>query len=202
MSEFWFRFFYAIAWPIFNLIHPGRAYGREKVPEGGCLLCGNHTRYSDPLFIVFALGRRDHPYIMGKAELTRWPILGWILRKVGMIAVDRGKSDVKAIKESIRVLKSDQKLLLFPEGTRFKSGESQGAKTGAAMLALRTGVPIIPVWIPAKKKWFRRTPVVFGEPYYPQIGHEGKATAEDYQPVADDLLARIMALSEVPASCR
>lgn len=198
MSEFWFRIFYAILWPIFNLIHPGRAYGREKVPQGACLLCGNHTRYSDPLFILFALGRKEHPYIMGKAELLRWPVLGWILKKAGVIGVDRGKSDVKAVKESIRVLKSGGKLLLFPEGTRFKDGETQGAKTGAAMIALRTGVPIVPVWMPAKKKWFGRTPVVFGDPYYPQTGHEGKPTAEDYQPIADDLLERIMALSEVP----
>lgn len=196
MSEFWFRFFYAIAWPFFNLVHPGRVTGRENVPEGACLLCGNHTRYADPLYIIFALGRKDHPYVMAKAELLRYPVLGWILKKVGAFGVDRGKSDVKAVKEALRVLKDGNKLLLFPEGTRIKSGEAGEAKTGAAMLALRTGVPIVPIWMPAKKKWFRRTPVVFGEPYYPEGPSEGKPTPEDYRRVADDLLARIVALGQ------
>ena len=196
MSEFWFSIFYAIVWFFFNLVHPSKIIGREKVPEGPCLLCGNHTRYSDPVFIVLAMGRKDHPCIMAKAELMRYPVLGWILKKIGAFGVDRGKSDVKAIKEALRVLKDGHKLLLFPEGTRFRDGESQGAKTGAAMLALRTGVPVVPIWIPAKKNWFRRTPVVFGEPYYPEKPADGKPTPDDYRRVADDLLARIMALGE------
>lgn len=194
MSEFWFQIFYTIARFFFTLVHPGKAIGRHQVPQGPCLLCGNHTRYSDPLFILFAMGRKDHPYIMAKGELLRYPVLGWILKKVGVFGVDRGKSDVKAIKEALRVLKDGHKLLLFPEGTRFRSGETQGAKTGAAMLALRTGVPIVPIWMPAKKKWFGRTPVIFGDPYYPEMAEGAKPTPDDYRRVADDLLARIMEL--------
>ena len=196
MSEFWFRVFYAILWPIFTFIHPRRVTGRENIPQDACLLCGNHTRYSDPLFIILAMGRRNHPYIMGKAELLKIPVLGWILKKAGVIPVDRGKSDVKAIKESMRVLKEGKKLLMFPEGTRVKNGEDQAAKTGAAMLAVRTGAPLVPVWVPARLGWFRRTPVIFGEPYYPEIPEGQKPTAEDYRRIAADLLARIKALSE------
>ena len=195
MSEFWYKLLYAIAHPFFNLVHPGKHVGRDNVPKGACLLCGNHTGYSDPLFILFALGRRDHPYIMGKAELLKTPVLGWILKKVGMIPVDRGKADVKAIKECMRVLKDGKKLLLFPEGTRVKEGEAQDAKNGAAMLAARTGAPIVPVYVPAKLGWFKRTPVVFGEAYTPELSQEIKPTAEDYRRIADDLMARIKALA-------
>ena len=95
---------------------------------------------------------------------------------------------------AMRFLKEGDKLLMFPEGTRVKEGEVSDAQTGAAMLALRTGVPIVPIWMPAKKKWFRRTPVVFGEAYYPEMPEGAKPTNEDYRRVADDLLARIMAL--------
>ncbi len=196
MSEFWFKFFYLLTWPFFNFVHPGRALGREHIPQGACLLCGNHTRYSDPFFIIYAMGRKDHPYIMAKAELMRIPVIGWILKKVGVFGVDRGKSDVKAIKEAMRVLKDGSKLLMFPEGTRVKGGADSEAKTGAAMLALRTGVPLVPVYVPPRLGWFRRTPVVFGEPFYPQVDHEGKPTAEDYHRIADDLLGRIRALGE------
>ena len=67
------------------------------------------------------------------------------------------------------------------------------AKTGCAMLAVRTGVPIVPVYVPAVKRWFHRNPVVFGEPYYP-VYQGKKATAEDYRVIADDLMERIRSL--------
>ena len=196
MSEFWFQFFYTIARVIFAIVHPRKVIGRENIPQGSCLVCGNHTRYSDPIFIVLSMGRRDHPYIMGKAELLKVPVLGWIVKKVGLIPVERGKADVKAIKECMRVLKEGKKLLIFPEGTRVKEGEDSDAKTGAAMLALRTGVPMVPVYVPNKLGWFRRTPVVFGQAYTPEVPEGQKPTAEDYRRVADDLMARIKALAE------
>lgn len=200
MREGWFRFFYALVWPFFNLFHPHKIYGRENIPQRdqAALLCGNHTTLSDPLYILYSMGGKNHPRIMAKAELLRIPVLGFLLKKFGVFGVERGKSDVGAIKEAIRVLKGGQKLLMFPEGTRFKEGETHEAKTGAAMLALRTGVPVVPIWIPAKKRWFKRTPVVFGAPYYPTLPGEGRPTPEDYRRVADDLLTRIMALREVP----
>ena len=192
-----FRFCYALVWPFFNLFHPGKVYGAENIPQGAALLCGNHTRLSDPLYVLYAMGRKNNPYIMAKAELLRIPVLGFLLKKFGVFGVERGKSDVSAIKEAIRVLRSGEKLLMFPEGTRFRDGETQGAKTGAAMLALRTGVPVVPIWMPAKKRWFRPTPVVFGQPYYPQSPADGRPTPEDYRLVADDMLRRILALEEV-----
>ena len=91
-------------------------------------------------------------------------------------------------------------MLLFPEGTRIKNGvdkhghESE-AKAGAAMLAVRTGVDIVPVYIPAKKKWFRFTTIVIGEPYRPTVESK-KGTAEEYKAIADELMKRIYALWE------
>lgn len=67
-------------------------------------------------------------------------------------------------------------------------------RPGAAMLALRTGVPIVPIYLPAEKKWFRWNPVVFGEAYYPKAPEGRKPTPEDYHAVADDLMERIEAL--------
>ena len=195
MSEFWFGLCYAIAWVIFAIVHPRKVIGLENIPEGACLVCGNHTRYSDPIFIILSMDRRDHPYIMGKAELLKVPVLGWLLKRLGLIPVDRGKSDVKAIKESMRVLKEGKKLLIFPEGTRVKEGEDADAKTGAAMLAVRTGVPIVPAYVPARLGWFRRTPVIFGQAYTPALPEGQKPTAEDYRRIADDLMGRIKALS-------
>ena len=82
---------------------------------------------------------------------------------------------------------------MFPEGTRSKDGDMGEGKTGVAMLSLRTGAPIVPIYIPAKKTWFHRTPVVFGEPFLPQV-EGGRGNAEDYERIAAELMERIAAL--------
>lgn len=188
-----FAVLYCIVFPFFNLFHPSKPIHRENIPEGAALLCPNHTKASDPLFAVFAMGLRYRPQVMAKEEIMKIPVLGWILGKAGVFAVARGKSDVGAIKRAMKCLKDGDKLLMFPEGTRSKDGDLGEGKTGVAMLALRTGVPIVPMYIPAKKRWFRRTPVVFGEPFLPQA-ESGRGNAADYERIAAELMARIAAL--------
>lgn len=192
------RFFcalYAVVWPFFNLVHPVKAIGRENIPEGAALICPNHTKASDPFFVLYAFKRKHIMRAMAKAEVMRVPVVGWLLRKAGVFGVDRGSADINAVKTALRVLKDGYKLLMFPEGTRVEEGESVEAKTGAAMFAVRTGSPIIPVYIPAKKRWFRPTTVIIGQPYYPQVAGR-KGTSEEYRAIADDLMKRIHALGE------
>ena len=191
---------WSIVWPFFSLVHPCRAVGKQRLPEGGALYCANHSGLSDPVCLVMALGRRRQMRVMAKAEVMRVPVLGFLLKKAGVFAVERGKSDVGAIKTAMRYLKGGENVLLFPEGTRIKGGVDKNgnegeAKTGAAMLAVRTGVPIVPVYIPEKKNWFRFTDIVIGEPYYPRTA-EKKATAEEYRAIAEDLMERIRRLGD------
>lgn len=188
-----FAILYCIVWPFFNLVHPCKPIGREHIPQGAVILCPNHTRLSDPLFTVFAMGLKHRPQVMAKAELMSIPVLGWLLGKAGVFAVERGKSDVGAIKRAMRCLRSGDKLLMFPEGTRSQDESLGDAKTGVAMLSVRTGTPILPIYIPAEKKWFRRTPVVFGEAYIPET-KGGRGSAEEYKVIAKDLMDRIAAL--------
>lgn len=188
---------YSIVWPFFNLVHPQKTIGRERIPQGGVLVCGNHTAMSDPLFLAFAFHRSQQLRPMAKAELLRVPLIGWILKHVGVFGVERGKSDVGAIKQAMKFLKEGEKVLLFPEGHRIhgSKGEQGEAKNGAAMLAVRCGVPILPVYVPEKKPWFRRTAVVIGEAYTPQVASR-KGTAEEYDAITADLMQRIYALGE------
>ena len=130
-----------------------------------------------------------------KVLLTSLGIIVGAATIVLVIAIGQGgKADVAAIKTAMKYLKDGELLLMFPEGTRHQDGEFGDAKTGAAMLALRTGVPIVPIYLPAEKKWFRWNPVVFGEAYYPKAPEGRKPTPEDYHAVADDLMERIEAL--------
>ena len=186
---------YTVVWPFFNLFHPVRAIGREHIPEGAALICPNHTKASDPFFVVFAFRRKHTMRAMAKAEVMRVPVIGWLLKKAGVFGVNRGAADINAVKTALKFLKEGKKLLMFPEGTRVGEGETIEAKTGAAMFAVRTGAPIIPVYIPARKRWFRPTTVVIGEPFYPKVA-DRKGTSEEYRAIADEVMARIRALEE------
>lgn len=190
-----YHFLYTVIWPFFNLFHPVRAVGRENIPEGAVIICPNHTRASDPFFVLFAFGRKHVMRAMAKIEVMRLPVVGWILSKAGVFGVDRGAADVNAVKTALRFLKEGNKLLMFPEGTRVGEGENVEAKTGAAMFSVRTGTPILPVYIPAKKNWFRPTTVVIGQPFTPQVAGR-KGTSEEYHAIAEDLMSRIRALGE------
>ena len=184
---------YAVIWLAYKIVHPWQALGNTKMPEGGVLICGNHSTLSDPLYVLLALGNHQQTRVMAKAELMRVPVLGFLLKKAGVFGIDRGKADVQAIKTAMKILKNGERLLLFPEGTRVEEGAEGSARSGAAMLATRTGVPVVPVYIPRKKNWFRKTTLVFGEPYIPTF--EGrKATAEDYERIGAELMERIYSL--------
>ena len=181
---------YPLIWIFMRIFHPWKVEGRENVPVGAVVMCGNHTTMGDPVYVVCALGWKCQTRVIAKEELMKIPVLGFLLEKAGIIGIKRGKADVAAIKEAMRVLRNGEKLLLFPEGTRVKEGENAAAHTGAAMFATRTGTMLLPVYISPKKKLFRKTRVVSGKPYAP--AYEGrKPGPEDYQRIADDLMDRI-----------
>lgn len=190
-----YKFLYAVVYPFFLFLYPIKVVGRENIPHGACVVCPNHTRAIDPFFAVFAFGRRHILRAMAKRELMRIPVLGWLLRHVGVFGVDRGSADIGAVKTALRYLKEGRKLLMFPEGTRVSEGEQVEAKTGAALFATRTGVPIVPVYITAHKRLFRRNLVVIGQPFEPKIQGR-KGTAEELRAIADELMVRIYALGE------
>lgn len=191
-----YAFIYPFIWLFMRIFHPWRVIGAENLPEGAAVLCGNHTTAGDPLYVVCALGRKRQVHVMAKEEIMRWPVVGWILKKAGIFGVKRGTADVAAVKEALRVLKNDERLLIFPEGTRVREGQTSEAHTGAAMFATRTGAPLVPVYITPKKRLFRRTTVIFGQPYHPEF--EGrKPSSNELQAIADDLMARIRALGEL-----
>ena len=186
---------YPLIWLYMKIFHPWKAVGVGNLPEDGALLCGNHSTLGDPVYVVCCLGRRRQIHVIAKAEVMNWPVVGFILKKAGIFGVKRGRADVTALKEAMRVLKGGERLLMFPEGTRVKEGEASEARTGAAMFSTRTGAPLVPIYIQPKKRRFRKTTVVFGKPYHPEF--EGrKPTPEDYRRIADDLMARVRALEE------
>ena len=157
---------------LLHLVFPFKMVGMENIPEGGCMICGNHTHFADPLFIVFSL-KSDRQYAaMGKEELFKNKLFAAFFRFAGVFPVARGKNDVSAIRTALDVMKKGKKLILFPEGTRVKPGMTVQPKTGAVRISNKIKQPIGPMYIPAKKtvlNIFKPMIVVVGEPYIPEI---------------------------------
>ena len=173
---------------------PLKVFGRENIPKGKAVICANHVHASDPFYIVYSFPSRDKIWIMTKEELKHLPVLGPFMNWLGFIIwVRRSKADVGAVKTALRALKGDEKLLIFPEGTRHD--EIGEGKTGAAMMAIRTGSPVLPVYISPERKLFHRTKVYIGEPYEP-FPEDRRANAEDYERVTEEIMNHIRAVRD------
>ena len=197
MTKF-YRIIYAIAAPIIHLLFPCRTVGLEDLPEGGALLCANHISGWDPILIALSLPRDARLTVMAKDQLFRIPLLGFFLRKLGIFPVKRGGNDLTAMKTAMKVLSGGNRLLVFPEGTRVEEQGEVEAKGGVTVMATRTGVPMVPVYCGGKHKFLRRTTVVFGDPYTPVIAGR-RPTPDENRAIAQEILDRIYALSEVDA---
>lgn len=196
MSKF-YRFIYRVLWVLMKLIFPWKCEGEERLPDsGGFVMCANHTSFLDPVLVLLSATNRRQIHVIAKAELFQIPVLSLILKRLEMIPVKRGMSDITAVKESLRVLRNGAPLLIFPEGTRVKKGERIEGRPGAVVMAARANVPMVPVYITEKKKMFRITKIVFGEPYMLEFSGR-KPTPEESHTLTKDLMERIYGLGEV-----
>lgn len=195
MTKF-YRIIYTIVAPIIHLLFPCRTVGAENLPEGGVLLCANHASGWDPIIIALSLPRDSWLTVMAKDQLFRIPVLGFLLRKLGIFPVKRGGNDLTAIKTAMKVLTGGNRLLVFPEGTRVEEQGEVEAKGGVTMMATRTGVPMVPVYCGGKHKFLRKTTIVFGDPYVPVIAGR-RPTPDENRAIAAEILKRIYALREV-----
>ena len=125
---------------------------------GPLIVTANHSSNADAVLLACwltpALGRRIH--WLGKQEALDWPVLGRAIAANGVFGIRRGAADLEAFRAAKRVLDDGHVLGVFPEGTRSPDGTIQEAKEGAAILALRTGAPILPVGISGTDRFWPR----------------------------------------------
>lgn len=134
--------------PVMWILAKPRISGRQHVPKSGpYIVAANHLSNNDPLMVAMAV---DYPVAyMGKAELFENRFSAWFNHTYGCFALDRDKPDSATLKTALNVLKSPAKwaLGIFPEGTRSTTGELLPLKKGIGALAIKTGVPVVPVGI-------------------------------------------------------
>ena len=150
--------------------------GAENVPRrGGVIIASNHMNNADPGLVGAFMRRRV--VFMAKDEMFHWPVWGLYVRAIGAFPVRRFEADLRAVRQAVHVVRRGQALVMFPEGTRSKTGSMSRGHPGTAMVALRTGAPIVPVAVTGTEvvrlpdafyRPFRRTKVrmVVGEPFF------------------------------------
>jgi len=120
-----------------------RRLGREHIPEGGVILASNHRSFLDPFAIGCCLGRPI--YFVAKQELFKNPLLGWVLNCLGAFPIKRGAADEESVATSLALLERGEAVVIFPEGTRIRTGSLAPPKRGVGRLALQSGSPVVPI---------------------------------------------------------
>jgi len=174
-----------------------------EIPEGhkGALLVTNHISRLDTVFLMLSTKRKDVIALTASNYRTML-FFGTILRKMGVIWLNRGESDFKAIREATDYLEKGWIVGLAPEGRRSRSGKLMKAKPGAVLIAMKTGVPVIPVGLvgtadmdKAIKEWRKMDVTInFGEAFYLPEREENEHNRDYVERALDEVMCRIAVL--------
>ena len=150
--------------PFFKLFKPFCYYGNKKVQNGACLYVCNHYTLYDFVYPMCTTWEGIH-YI-AKKENFETPVIRTLFSKIKAICVNRDGNDVRGMLDAFKCLKNDEKVAIFPEGTRNKIGADMlPFHHGASVIAIKNRVPIVPMMIYKKPRLFRRAHILVGEPF-------------------------------------
>ena len=177
--------------PVYYLLKPFRFYGNRKVKDGACVYISNHYTLLDPVYIATTTWEGIH--FVGKKSITETPFLRGIAKKAKMISASRDGNDVRALLDCFKCLKNNEKVAIYPEGTRNKTGEVlMDFKHGAAIIAIKTQTPVVPVMIYQKPRFFHCTHILVGEPIELTEYYGKKLTDSDYAEADEKLRAYML----------
>ena len=184
--------------PIIRFFFRIHAEGLENIPqETPIMFCANHIAAKDPVMIAAACRRQIT--FLGKKELFSVPILGWLIKKLGAVKLDRSGSDISAIRASVDVLEKGGALAIFPQGHRYPGVHpgTTDTKNGAALIAYRSGADVVPVCIKLKDykyRFLRKKVIIFGKPIKNSELMFENGGSEEYKNATDIIFKRILQL--------
>ncbi len=147
--------------------------GIENIPDRKPLIiCSNHIKWMDPVSVGLALPINYRIHFMAKKDLFKNALLSYILMKAGAFPVSREGADFAAVKKAYQLLEDGKIIGMFPEGTRSNQKEVRKAYNGAAMIAVRSRAPVLPIAISGPYRLFRPILVNIGKPFVlPALAH-------------------------------
>jgi len=167
------RLFFLI---IVKMLYRVRVHGKENIPgRKPFIICSNHISWWDPVVIGTAFPGSYRIHFMAKRELFSNFIFSYLLHKACAFPLSRKDADYAAIRKAYQLLQDRQVLGLFPEGSRSKSGKLQKPYNGAALIAVRSGVPVLPIAIEGPYRPFKPLNVYIGPPFVlPPLNYDQK----------------------------
>ena len=130
--------------------------------NSGFIICANHVNFLDAVAVV--VFSKEKIRFIGKYDLAKVGIIRWLEHLFDVIPIKRNTQDLEAMKRCLKALKNGEILGIFPEGTRKGMAKNQKVKNGAAFMAIRSGVPVVPVGISGDFKPFGKVKIKYGEP--------------------------------------
>lgn len=147
----------------FHSVLPVKYHHAERVQgDGPFILIGNHQCWLDPVVMAVPMRKRQIS-LLAKKEIGAGGKLQKIMDNMHVVLVSRHNTDMEAMRACMKVVREGHVLGVFPEGTRYHKGVMEELESGVAMIALRAGVPLIPMLIPTKMKLFRLNHCYVGE---------------------------------------
>ena len=200
MWKFTYHFIHLLIYIITKPLFRYKAIDARHIPKkGGAILASNHASYVDPFFVGLGVVRRIN--YLAKKELFSNRVTSYFLKNLfRVIPIDREQMDRTTLKTIYRHLRTNEILLIFPEGTRSLDGKLQEAKMGIGMIAYNTQVPIIPVYISgsheilprdAKRIHLKQCSVYFGPPVDLDEYYNKQKSKELYKTISENILASI-----------
>jgi len=181
-----------------------RVFGLENFPKTGrVILAPNHVSHLDPPILSIYSPRR--PHVIAKSELFSNPLVGKWFRGLGAFPIIRGKADRKAIRHAVSLLEAEEAVLIFPEGTRSKTGVLGEAEIGLGMIAHATKSPIVPMFVRGteqafspQRPGFRRVHVEihFGQPLLFEAEYSRRGDRATLESIGAQTMAAIAALRD------
>ena len=156
-----------------SIFCPTRVIGKRNLPKGKVILVCNHKSNIDYVYLFTNIWRKQ--YVLAKKSLFKNFFIGKFFKLCCGIPVDRDNVELDTIKQCLKVLKENKLLTIFPEGTRNKTNKDLlEFKAGASVFAIRSGAPIIPVYITKKPKLFCINKIIIGKPLYFDNSYKGE----------------------------
>jgi len=148
-----------------------RIIGKENIPGAGSMLViANHTSFGDPVLLAAAFPQ--HITFIAKEAFYRSPFTKWLFGLLGAVFLNKEESDLSALRSSMKLLKEGRVVAIFPEGRRNRDQVISEFMPGAGYIAMKAGVPVLPVAISNSKDiwrfWRRNIIVNIGAPQSPQ----------------------------------
>jgi 1-acyl-sn-glycerol-3-phosphate acyltransferase len=141
----WYSILRCACWAIATLVFGYRSFGREHVPVSGpVLVVSNHQSNLDPVLVGLAMSRQLK--YLARHGLFFWPF-SWLIRSLGAVRLDRKAGGIGGIKATLKLLRENEAVLVFPEGTRTHDGALEPLMPGFCAIARRSGATIVPVTI-------------------------------------------------------